>query len=1802
MKIHLRLVKNIFLSISSILILFFFVQNNVHAQSTVYTEDFNAFTTGSFVGDDADWYDDGNGPVIGAADGVDASKGLGAANNIFTWSTHTFNWNATDFESVSFQMDYKTDGSAHFDDDRIGWMINNPTTSSSNIMAVQLDPGGSGYNIEGYWDGVTADDKTPTIVSLTSLTADTWYRFWVKFTKLTSTSCSIDVSLTELDGSGNPTGTPVTGSIANTATLGDDEPNAKYFTSGLSPAFKNFTAAAAPADNAYYEIVTILPTPTISITGTPLTSFSSTPGNPSYEQNYTIEGSDLTDDITISAPTDFEVSTTSGSGFGSSVVLTESGGSVSSTLIYVRFNRATDGTSSGDITNSSPGVTAQNVAVSGTANYQASSVYTEDFNTFTTGTMVGDDADWFDGGGGPVIGAANGVAGTKGLANSGAIFTWIGNPFDWNAADFLSIKLKMDFQANGSGAFDDDRIGWMIYDNSTSSDFIFGIQLDNASGHSRIETYWDNTFGDNAGRVEMADLDGVTITADGWYRLITDITRLDATSARIDGELWSLDGSGNPVSMIASGSVSNTAAVGSGLTPNPGYFTGPIYPAYKNHSGTAGAADNTYFELVTIAPPPAISITGTPLTPFSSIPGNPSDEQNYSVEGSNLIDDISITAPTDFEVSTTSGSGFGSSVVLTQSGGSVSSTPIYVRFNRATEGTSGGDITNSSTGGNTQNVAVSGTATAPPPIMSITGTPLTAFSSTPGNPSDEQNYTVEGSNLTDDISITAPTDFEVSTTSGSGFGSSVVLTESGGSVSSTPIYVRFNRATEGTSSGDITNSSAGVATQNVAVNGTAAATDPKNIYVSTTGSNTDDGTSWGDAYLTINYAVTQASIDDTINVEAGVYNEDLLIDVTGLVLRPKTGDAVTIKGVTAMPVAGWPAAGPNIEILASGVNINGFTIESPAYVSGFYSSGIVIGGADVEIYNNAFKVWAGNDAGVGDEISQAIQTYYSGSMPGVDISGLSIHDNTFTNLNSGTVWGYEGIYINLDEGTGPIGINNNQFNGELVRAITVERSEADVSLNTIITDLPPLTTSGALEGISIRNLAFVTQNNITVSNNEVKGSDAGKGFLRGIRLGIGGQTLSGITAADNALSGNTTGVLVRSSANGVLLNNNQISGNTTGITNEDAANILNAENNWWGDASGPSGFGPGTGDAVSDYIDFDPWIGKAEIVAASGAVPLTISFPLAGVDMTFTTLPVGGGTVTVQRYSEAPAGYPDPPAGATYAGLLLDISSTMPNYSFNVDVTVDVTGLGFDATKSIMYFNSTTNSWVAVNNGTYAAGSPETYTFTTNHFTPFSFINTPGTAYNIYLASSPTATASNVIYPNDLWGATSYDPDDWNFTTTPIEFYIVPEVGTIFSASDIVIQWDNTLYSFAGVDETDGLFDGATFQFLYNQLGEVDQVTINCASSLTTNFTTVSGDYICKLQLNLLQPGFGPINFVSMDFRAYDGVGGQEGVYFVGNGAAVKSYLGDVAASGDASTGDGLVNFEDAALWAVSYWSGVPGFAGGMTNYKVKYDVGPTADNTVYTLPTEDGMIQFEDLVIFAISYGLSGDNIYPKTAPAPETPVELHLGEPMYLGNETLVPLTLKGTVVDVRALELTFGGSFGKLVSVEKGALLQNVEAPVVIMDRSTVNSANVDLAIFGADVEGLNAEGEILTLRFEGRADVQLSSANVRNSGNNSMKIEITNSNITAVPTSFALDQNYPNPFNPTTIISYQLPEQQYVNVVIFNMLGEEVSTLVNEVKEAGYHKVEWSGSNLTSGVYFYRIEAGDFVSVKKMMLMK
>jgi flagellar hook assembly protein FlgD len=109
------------------------------------------------------------------------------------------------------------------------------------------------------------------------------------------------------------------------------------------------------------------------------------------------------------------------------------------------------------------------------------------------------------------------------------------------------------------------------------------------------------------------------------------------------------------------------------------------------------------------------------------------------------------------------------------------------------------------------------------------------------------------------------------------------------------------------------------------------------------------------------------------------------------------------------------------------------------------------------------------------------------------------------------------------------------------------------------------------------------------------------------------------------------------------------------------------------------------------------------------------------------------------------------------------------------------------------------------------------------------------------------------------------------------------------------------------------------------------------------------------------------------------------------------------------------------------------------------------------------------------------------------------------------------------------------------------------------------------------------------------------------NDNEEITLGNTSIREIPTSFAIQNNYPNPFNPTTTVKYQIPENTHVRLVVYNMLGQRVRTIVDQPREAGYYSVQWDGKNdygvsITSGIYVYRIQAGSFVAARKMNLIK
>jgi hypothetical protein len=89
---------------------------------------------------------------------------------------------------------------------------------------------------------------------------------------------------------------------------------------------------------------------------------------------------------------------------------------------------------------------------------------------------------------------------------------------------------------------------------------------------------------------------------------------------------------------------------------------------------------------------------------------------------------------------------------------------------------------------------------------------------------------------------------------------------------------------------------------------------------------------------------------------------------------------------------------------------------------------------------------------------------------------------------------------------------------------------------------------------------------------------------------------------------------------------------------------------------------------------------------------------------------------------------------------------------------------------------------------------------------------------------------------------------------------------------------------------------------------------------------------------------------------------------------------------------------------------------------------------------------------------------------------------------------------------------------------------------------------------------------------------------------------------IPQGYLLSQNYPNPFNPTTKINYELPITNYVDLSIYNILGRRVTTLVSQQQKTGLHQVEWDATGFASGLYYYRIEAGNFIETRKMIYLK
>jgi nitrous oxidase accessory protein NosD len=385
-------------------------------------------------------------------------------------------------------------------------------------------------------------------------------------------------------------------------------------------------------------------------------------------------------------------------------------------------------------------------------------------------------------------------------------------------------------------------------------------------------------------------------------------------------------------------------------------------------------------------------------------------------------------------------------------------------------------------------------------------------------------------------------------------------------------------------------------------------------YVATTGSDTTgDGTS-GNPWATIQHAVNTVAADDTINVAAGTYNENVVIDKT-LTLMASSSPVIDAGGTPTTPnVIG-------IAIAANNVTVDGFTVTN---ARGSNSGGIYIGGTFVgetrnlrgvtvkycTVHDSNFGIYpwgtgSGNANVVDHNTVYDIYDDMSGG-GGVGIvlwdEGVSAVGNSDNEVTNNTVYNCDrqGIFLGSGE---DVPNDNNEISGNIVH---------DNGLNT----------GGDGHGIQ---LFYAAKN--TISNNEIYNHTAATSwFQAGVMLNY---------SNDNAISGNNIydnkiGVALYTNTGVTTIHFNCITGNTRyGVGNWDAI-WADAENNWWGDASGPYcpwGNPDGKGDEVSHYVDYAPWITG---LAYTGAPQPTTSVEL---EATVSDSASGGASgVTVDFY------------------------------------------------------------------------------------------------------------------------------------------------------------------------------------------------------------------------------------------------------------------------------------------------------------------------------------------------------------------------------------------------------------------------------------------------------------------------------------------------------------------------------------------------------------------------------------------
>ena len=591
-------------------------------------------------------------------------------------------------------------------------------------------------------------------------------------------------SLTLTPGAGTLASTTISARLSAAASVGSPSGNITVSSGGASSKTVGVSG-------------TVLPQPSLSTSGT-LTPFTTTEGTASSVQTFTVSGSNLTGNVSVAAPSGFEVSSNSSS-FRSSLALTRSSGTVSASISVRVAATAPPGPLPGNITVSTAGVASKTLSVNATVTAMPRINVVGSLVPFSAISGTASAEQTLQLSGANLTGNVTIVVPTRFEVSprSGQPFasSLTINPVSGSVVNqSIFVRLAAAPVGNYAGDLGFSTSGASAIKVAVSGTVVPPPTVNGSANFTTFSSIQGSASASQSFSVSGANLTSpVTVTAPTGYEV--------SLNNRLFGSTQTINPQNGTVAAQVRLRIAATTGVGS--------------PSGAVRISSIGATERSLPVNGKVVPPPLLTLSGT-LSELATRLGTASTGRIFSVSGSDLTGNVTVTAPVGFEV-TGQRKAYARTIVLTPSQGRLD-VPVTVRISRnAVLGNLSGNIRVTSAGAAAKQTAVKGKVSAVP-SLSLSGS-IKAFNTTKGRPSPSQSFLVSGSALNSVVSVTAPAGFQVSLNNAN-FASRVQLNPANQKVSKQRIWIRLASATRArTLSGNITASSSGAATKVIRVSG-----------------------------------------------------------------------------------------------------------------------------------------------------------------------------------------------------------------------------------------------------------------------------------------------------------------------------------------------------------------------------------------------------------------------------------------------------------------------------------------------------------------------------------------------------------------------------------------------------------------------------------------------------------------------------------------------------------------------------------------------------------------------------------------------------------------------------------------------------------------------------------------------------------------------------------------------------------------------------------------------------------------------